>query len=728
MPCNILCFFCRKEKYFNMSKIVRIGDKYYDFETKNVSFLLTAKELKTLGIKNWYICLEVKYPQLGVQDLDPWSDKLTPEEIGKILIEAKDNIWYFLREIATIPAKGAPSPFSPYLTRASHAAIWCFAHNIDFRLTQPRQTHKTTFVTLLIEHAFLFDLHNVNIPYVHIRDGRAQDNAGVLRDYITEGLPKYMNPWIHDKRLPGLKSVRYDQHKTQIKIISSADSPEKAMDKLRGETLYVGFLDEWEYVTYMDSMLAGAAPAFRSARNIAKQTGQRTCIMYASTPGNLDTPEGKVAQRIIDNTPPFSEKFYDLTEQEIENMMSAQVDPNDPDKKQVTAVYIEYDWKQLRKTEEWVREQYNDAIDKGKIDEYRRGVLLQRYRGSAKVLFRQEDIEYIQNNQKKPDYEVIILKKYVMFVYKHEIKFPDLTSDTPYFDTTIPYLVGIDCATGSGGDNTAFVIVHPYTLEVVAELKSPFMSPLDCMRVITQLALLLPKCIFCLESNHIGKSIVAYAEESPLINRFYHDPRLDISKNATMLDFKKMSLQERSQNRQYIGTAVTPTVRDNMIELLKRFVRDYRHLLLSKYLVDDITKLTILKNGKVAAESGEHDDIVFAYLHTIYVLTYGYALNRFGIDKSLCTYEKAYVVLDSYEKQLSDKIVDNLVPYDCPTIYEGQVLKDMTNNKTMSFNEDGVDEYGYSHEQYKYCSGMQKSDDTGLPDSLLSFFRDVNSF
>lgn len=83
-----------------------------------------------------------------------------------------------------------------------------------------------------------------------------------------------------------------------------------------------------------------------------KQTGQRTCIMYASTPGNLDTPEGKVAQRIIDNTPPFSEKFYDLTEQEIENMMSAQVDPNDPDKKQVTAVYIEYDWKQLRKTEE----------------------------------------------------------------------------------------------------------------------------------------------------------------------------------------------------------------------------------------------------------------------------------------------------------------------------------------------------------------------------------------
>ena len=121
-----------------MSKIIKIADKYYDFGTRNKSFLITAQELKMMGIKNWYFMLEVKLPQLGVQDLDPWDPNLTPENIGKIHVESKANIWYWLREVAKVPAKGAPKPFDPLLTRASAAAVWCYDHNIDFRLCQPR--------------------------------------------------------------------------------------------------------------------------------------------------------------------------------------------------------------------------------------------------------------------------------------------------------------------------------------------------------------------------------------------------------------------------------------------------------------------------------------------------------------------------------------------------------------------------------------------------------------
>ena len=74
-----------------MSNIVKINNKYYDFGTQNVSFLLTAQELKTLGIKHWYFMLEVKHPNFGVQDLDPYSKELTAEQIGRICIECKDN-------------------------------------------------------------------------------------------------------------------------------------------------------------------------------------------------------------------------------------------------------------------------------------------------------------------------------------------------------------------------------------------------------------------------------------------------------------------------------------------------------------------------------------------------------------------------------------------------------------------------------------------------------------
>jgi hypothetical protein len=712
-----------------MSNIIQINDRngnprFYDFGTKNESFLLTAKELKMLGIKNWYFMLEVKYPQLGVQDLDPWSPDLTSEEIGRIHIESKNNIWYWVREVAKVPAKNSPIPFDPYLTRASCAAVWCYDHNIDFRLCQPRQTYKTTWATLILVHGFLYDISNANIPFLHIRDGRAQDNARTFRDYITDGLPKYMNPWLNDKRLPGLKSIRYEAHKIGIKIIASAESPEKAMDLLRGETVAVTYWDEYEYIQHVDSISAGAAPAMHSAREIAESIGGKVCSIYTSTPGNLDTSAGKASQRMIDNTPRFSEKFYDLTDQELDEMFNGMLGD---DSKPIKCLYIEFNWKQLRKTEKWLREQYNEAVATGKLDEYKRGVLLQRYRGSSKVLFRQEDVDYILNNQKTPDYEILIMKKYILYVYKHEVMNVDLTSDTPYFDINIPYLVGIDPATGSGGDNSAFVIVNPYTLETVGELKSPYMSTLDCMRVITQLALLLPKCIFCLESSGIGKTIVAYAEESPLVDRFYHDPKMDITKNAITLDVKTaMTLEERSRNRQYIGTAVTPGVRNAMMELLKRYVRDYRHLMLARFLVEDISKLIITKTGRIEAEAGEHDDIVFAWLHCIYVLTYGYDLARFGIDKSKCTYESSYHILDEYEKNVNENVVDNTLPYDGPTLYEDQLLHDLTSNKNESFGlSNGTDVYGYTRKQY---AGVEDTPQDGISSSDLAFFREVNSF
>ena len=100
-----------------MSNIVNINGKYYDLGTKNDSFLQTAKELKILGIKNWYFMLEVKHPELGVQDLDARSSSLTPEQQGAIILECKQNIWFYFREVFAVPARGAPHPLTFYLHR-----------------------------------------------------------------------------------------------------------------------------------------------------------------------------------------------------------------------------------------------------------------------------------------------------------------------------------------------------------------------------------------------------------------------------------------------------------------------------------------------------------------------------------------------------------------------------------------------------------------------------------
>lgn len=714
-----------------MSKIVEIEDPithkkgYYDFGTSNLSFLETARELKDLGIKRWYLCLEVKHPQMNVQDIDPYKEDISQEEIGRLVIEAKDNVWFYMREIVRVPAKGAPKPYRFYLHRAAHATIWCYIHSIDVELCQPRQTYKTTTATALIQHAFIYDQNNINIPYVHIKDADSVRNAGMLRDYIEAG-PNWANPWKKMRKPPGLKSLEYPAHHTKIAVKASSDSADKARDLLRGDTLFVAFIDEWEYIPYIDNVVEGCSPAMVSARSIAKENHGRTCIFYTSTPGNLDSAPGKAAQKMIDATPRFSEQYYDLTDEQLEAMFNGTaVENNGFDGKAITKFYIEFDYKQLRKTEEWLAEQHQRAVETNKMDEYYRGVLLLRYRGADQVLFRQEDMDYINMNVIKPSREIMLLNHYILYVFDHEVRHVDLMSDTPFFDIEIPYLIGIDIAAGTGGDNTAITIVHPYTLKIVAECKSPYMGPFDLMRIITELAKMLPRAVFCPEANGVGKPIMDFFQEGSLIGRVYHDPRLDISKNATTIDPVETSLKEKAIGRQYIGTNVSPTVRESMITLLKTLVRDYRDKLNTPFLVQDLNTLTILKNGKVAAEPGAHDDCVMSYLHTVFVLWYGKDLGRFGINKNECTFDSAKIAMNDYEEKMREDTVNNMVPYkgNGP---EEQIRRDIirANNQPNV-----IDEYGYARSDYAGATAYKDDPYANRARAAtISFFYEVNQF
>ncbi|MBO7629660.1 MAG: hypothetical protein J6S87_06925, partial [Bacteroidales bacterium] len=155
---------------------------------------------------------------------------------------------------------------------------------------------------------FLFEYQNCDIPYLHLTETRCTDNAVILRDFI-EALPPYLNPWYGRKHPPGPKSLKYEEHGTNISIVSVADSESKAKDKLRGYTLFGGFIDEFEYLPYIGSVIAGGSPAMISARENARKLNVRCCMMYASTPGDLETSIGREALKIIEATPKFSEKM-----------------------------------------------------------------------------------------------------------------------------------------------------------------------------------------------------------------------------------------------------------------------------------------------------------------------------------------------------------------------------------------------------------------------------------
>lgn len=710
-----------------MSSIAKIGNKYYDFGTKNESFLMTAKELKTLGLKNWYFMLEVKYPNIGVQDLDPYDPNLTQEDMGKILIECKQNPWFFFREVCKIPVRGT-GLVPLYLHRAGCAAIWCFLHSIDFELVQPRQTYKTTVITAIMEYAVLFEYQNIDIPYMHKTEQRCEGNVGILRDYIM-ALPKFMNPWANQKHPPGLQSLKYEAHNVNVRVLSAAKRENDASDKTRGFSLFIWFIDECEFIPYIKAVINGANPTIVQARKTAKANGIRSCMMYASTPGDLETPEGKDFQSIIDNIPNFDESFYDMTDEEVERMKSVPMpDEDDQERKPVTMVYIEFNYVQLRKDLQWLKEQYYEAVSKGTIDEYRRGVLLQRYRGSDSVLFDQNDIDYITKNVREPDHDLFLLNKFHFYVYNHKINHVDITKEIQLFDASIPYMIGIDPASGKGGDNTAICVVHPYTFEVVGELLSPFLGPFDLMRIITEIAKIIPRGIFIIETNNLGTAIVDFVQESNMAHRFYHDPKLDISKNPITKETPEMTVQRKSKEKGYIGTYTTATIREKMFVLLKAQVHDYRYLMTTKHLSWDITNLIRAKNGKVEAAPGLHDDMVMAYNHVLYVFYNGYKLERFGIQKELCVFKNGRQVVQQYDAEMSEEQINNMVPYANPYAYENQMLRDLTSQDPMhTLGNNDRDEYGYRRDQYAGVQQQQQPMET-VSVSDLSFFYDVNQF
>ena len=79
------------------SRIKRIKGRYYDTGTKNKSFLQVAKDLKQLGVKNFYFMLEIY--DYSLINIDPYSPNLTQDQISRIMTECVKNIWYYLREL-----------------------------------------------------------------------------------------------------------------------------------------------------------------------------------------------------------------------------------------------------------------------------------------------------------------------------------------------------------------------------------------------------------------------------------------------------------------------------------------------------------------------------------------------------------------------------------------------------------------------------------------------------
>ena len=373
----------------------------------------------------------------------------------------------------------------------------------------------------------------------------------------------------------------------------------------------------------------------------------------------MDTDPGQEAAEMLKQACKWTEKMYDMgyDPDEEKSQVMQYVLTNSTNR----IVYIEYSYKQLGLTDAWARKMY-DLI--GNPTTFKREILLQRLRGSSDSPFDRDDLDYLVSVKKDPIDEIILLDNYIVYVYEP-------------LDKSIPYIVGIDCATGTNGDSNAITIINPYTECPVAEFSCNYIGDVLYEKFIIELVKkLIPKAIVVIERNHVGQSVIGHLLVSPISNRLYFDKNKDlVEEEIKNLTNTESILKKKAEAKRYYGVYTEGNSRDTMINILMNRMANYKNKFVTKNIIDDIFNLVRFKSGKIAAREGAHDDSIMSYLIAMYVYYHGNNLIAFGFTPGSVYNEEKNTGIEHIE----DYVASDAIPESQKKVLREQMVNQQEN-------------------------------------------------
>ena len=635
-----------------MGRIIRINRRYYDTGTPNRSFLQVAKDLKTLGIKNYYFMLEIYDHSLV--NVNPFSEKLTRDQVSRIINECTRNVWYYLREICMIPTEGGVG-IHYKANRGNIAITWLNLQGIDCWLCLPRQQGKTQSALALFTWAYSFGTSNSTFIFVNKDGPNAKKNLERMKNQI-DLLPWYMrfeSIYSSDedgkpkvvKAVRNATTIKHPVTKNEITTKAKASSYSSALSLARGLSAPFIHFDEPEFTEHIRTIVVNSYNTYEKSAGIAKDNRAMYGRIFTCTPGDLDTAPGMEAQQLLKSTCRFTERMYDMKHDKYSKkptQLTQYIKSNGTN----GIVYVEYDYHQIGLTDEWARETYDRMDDP---ITFKREVLLQRIRGSSANPYDPEDIQYIMDVMKKPIGNIIIDDFYSIDIYEE-------------LDPNIPYLMGVDCSTGTNADNNAITILNPYTVRPVAEFSCSYIGETAYERLITHIVKeLIPKAVVIIERNTVGDSIIDHLLNSPIMGNLYFDKNRDLvdynmGRNESVISL----LKREAQRKTYYGVYTQHQNRDAMFAILARRVAENKDDFVTQNISKDIAGLVKAASGKILAGPGFHDDSIMSYLIALYIYYHGNNLTAFGVD----IYKDAYTEIkdDIFTKSYTDYDLGKILP------------------------------------------------------------------
>ena len=254
--------------------------------TNNPSWITTAKELKNLGIKNYYFMLEIKNPRIA--DIDPFKKNITPQEVTLLMREYKENPWWFMRTAVRLRTQKGIVQYT--LHRGLCAACWAAFRGQDFCLCEPRQTYKTTeLIAGPIQWVFQLS-RNLQMHFFGKESENTKKNLASLKDDISL-LPEWLQFRRYFDESGKLKKSHQATEKLEnnklnniVTIHPSAKSLSMAQSLGRGGSGNVIYYDEIEHTLFFGEILSNSAPLFKTASDNARAAGAPYFRAMSCTP------------------------------------------------------------------------------------------------------------------------------------------------------------------------------------------------------------------------------------------------------------------------------------------------------------------------------------------------------------------------------------------------------------------------------------------------------------
>lgn len=625
-----------------------------DTKTPNQSFLKLAALYRDMGVEHYYFHLALLQPAL--QGVDPHDeDNLTLEQKAMILYECDNNPWYYLREIVLVKGAGLTIDDCRFrANRSNIASMWLVLACIDYIQIQPRQTGKSFGTDTISLWLLYFCYRNTAMNLITKDEALRKSNISRLKS-LRDEWPDYIN---RNTNKDDNNQISLSCNQLENKYYTHvSQSSEKAANNLgRGMTSPFIHIDEGPFINHIETTVAAAMGSTNTARDIAKRKGKPYCTVFTTTAGNQEDRDGRFVYNMMSGAAVWSETFLDCANRE---QLEELIRTNCLGRKAMVNLTMSH--RQLGLSDEWLYEAIANARSEG--DNIDRDYFNRWTSSSAGSLIPESAAKIMRASERDPIDSWISKENYIFRWYRQ-------------VDPNRQYVLMVDTSDAIGRDDIAVAMIDTIDGGVVGAAAFNETNLIRFAQWLLEIMLRYTNLTLIIERQYNAQTIIDYLLLK--LPEHGHDPfkrmfnKIVQDKDSRADDYSKIATSSARRPKEFYDQyrtefgfrTNTESRRLLYSNVLMNAAKDSGHATHDKQLIQQALSL-VVKNGRLDHKSGDHDDMVIAWLLGHWFLNYGLNLSHYGIDVTTVMSERAkhgkeLTAKERYERKVQQELLERI--------------------------------------------------------------------